>query len=159
MKATLANIPVGNYEGGGRGKEREREKDRERDKEKEREAVGSGHFSFDTQSSPSTHPAEEPPSERAPESSSTADSSESRSRDGTTTKEVRGTSDTCSPVVIWGEKQKTAHMNVVCRPDGRNASLHLLSSLHQPPQTPTCHRHIRTKKALHPRSSKPGLPR
>lgn len=101
MKATLANIPVGSYEGGGRGKEREREKDRERDKErdkeKEREAMGGGHFSFDTQSSPSTHPAEEPPSERAPESSSTADPSESRSRDGT--KEVRGTSGQCSPAI------------------------------------------------------------
>lgn len=88
MKATLANIPVGNYEGGGRGKEREREKDRE----KEREAAGSGHFSFDTQSSPATHPTDELPSERVPEGSG-ADSSESRSRDGTTTKEVRGTSD------------------------------------------------------------------
>lgn len=88
MKATLANIPVGNYEGGGRGKE----KDRERDKEKEREAAGGGHFSFDIQSSPSTHPLEEPPSDRAPDGSSAADSSESRSRDGSTTKEVRGTS-------------------------------------------------------------------
>lgn len=85
VKATLANIPVGNYEGGGRGKEREREK--------EREAAGSGHFSFDTQSSPATHPMDELPSERAPESSGAADVSESRSRDGTTTKEVRGTSD------------------------------------------------------------------
>lgn len=103
VKATLANIPVGNYEGGGRGKEREREKDRERDKEKEREAAGSGHFSFDAQSSPSTHPVEEPPSERAPESSSTADSSEARSRDGATTKEARGT-DTCSPVTICAKK-------------------------------------------------------
>lgn len=94
VKATLASIPVGNYEGGGRGKEREREKDRERDKEKEREAAGSGHFSFDVQSSPSTHPPEELPSERAPDSSSAADSSESRSRDGSATKEVRGTSRT-----------------------------------------------------------------
>lgn len=89
VKATLANIPVGNYEGGGRGKEREREKDRE----KEREAAGSGHFSFDTQSSPATHPIDELPSERAPESSGAADSSESWSRDGTTTKEVKGTAD------------------------------------------------------------------
>lgn len=97
MKATLASIPVGNYEGGGRGKEREREKDRERDKEKEREAVGGGHFSFDTQSSPSTHPAEEPPCERAPEGSSTADPSECRSRDGT--KEVRGAPGQHTPVV------------------------------------------------------------
>ncbi|CAF90910.1 unnamed protein product, partial [Tetraodon nigroviridis] len=96
VKATLANIPVGNYEGGGRGKERE--KDKERDKEKEREAAGSGHFSFDAQSSPSTHLAEEPPSERAPESSGTADPAESRSRDGTAAKEVRGTPDTRSPL-------------------------------------------------------------
>lgn len=84
MKATLANIPVGNYEGGGRGKEREREKDREKDREKE-----SGHFSFDTQSSPATHPLEELPSERGPESAGAADVSEPRSRDGTTTREVR----------------------------------------------------------------------
>uniref|UniRef100_H3CCY6 Protein capicua homolog n=1 Tax=Tetraodon nigroviridis TaxID=99883 RepID=H3CCY6_TETNG len=40
------------------------------------EAAGSGHFSFDAQSSPSTHLAEEPPSERAPESSGTADPAE-----------------------------------------------------------------------------------
>lgn len=109
MKATLANIPVGNYEAGGRGKEREREKDRERDKErdkeKEREAAGSGLFSFDTQSSPSTHPVEELPCDRALESSSSADSSESRSRDGTTTKEVRGTSDACPPEMIGAKKK------------------------------------------------------
>nr|XP_046255070.1 protein capicua homolog isoform X3 [Scatophagus argus] len=96
VKATVANIPVGNYEGGSRGKEREREKDkdrerereREREKEKEREAAASGHFSFDPES-PSTHPAEEPPSSDRPlEGSSAADSSDTRSKESTTTKEA-----------------------------------------------------------------------
>lgn len=45
-----------------------------------------------------------------------------------------------------------------CRLDGRNASLHLLSSLHRPPQNPTCHHHTLTKKLRHPKSSKPALP-
>lgn len=100
VKATVANIPVGSYEGGGRGKERDREKDREREREREREkerereaaAAASGHFSFDPES-PSTHCAEEPPSsDRPPESSSAGDSSDARNRESTTTKEVRGAS-------------------------------------------------------------------
>lgn len=96
----MANIPVGSYEGGGRGKEREREKDRERErerereKEREREAAATGHFSFDPES-PSTYPAEEPPStDRSLESSSAADSSDTWNRESTTTKEVRGSSHT-----------------------------------------------------------------
>ncbi|XP_077382848.1 protein capicua homolog isoform X3 [Festucalex cinctus] len=62
VKATLASIPVGNYEGGGRGKEREKEREREA-------AVASNsHFSFEpepagpTSASPALHSAEEPPS-------------------------------------------------------------------------------------------------
>ncbi|XP_038566966.1 protein capicua homolog isoform X3 [Micropterus salmoides] len=92
VKATVANIPVGSYEGGGRGKEREREKDREREREKERErereAAATSHFSFDPES-PSTHPAEEPPSTDRPlEGSSATDSSDTRNRESTTTKEA-----------------------------------------------------------------------
>lgn len=101
VKATVANIPVGSYEGGGRGKDRDREKDRERDrdrerererdkereKEREREMAGTGHFSFDPES-PSTHSVEEPlSSERPPESLSTMEPADSRN--STTTKEVR----------------------------------------------------------------------
>ncbi|XP_026173202.1 protein capicua homolog isoform X3 [Mastacembelus armatus] len=98
VKATVANIPVGSYEGGGRGKEREREKDREREREKERErereASANSHFSFDPEpaghtGSPSIHPAEDPPSsDRPPEGSSAADSSDTRHRETTTTKEA-----------------------------------------------------------------------
>lgn len=142
VKATLANIPVGNYEGGGRGKERE--------------TAGSGHFSFDAQSSPSTHPVEEPPPERAPESSSAADPSEPRSRDGAATKEVRGALAHLLASVDRGAQKKAACANVLCRPGGRSASLPLLSSLRRPPQNPTCRRHPRTKKAPRPRNSKPG---
>lgn len=42
VKATLANIPVGCFDGGGRGKEREKdkEKEKERDREKEKESGG-----------------------------------------------------------------------------------------------------------------------
>lgn len=97
VKATVANIPVGSYEGGGRGKEREREKDRERErereKEREREAAATSHFSFDPES-PSTHPVNElPSSDRPLEGSSTVDPSDTRNRESTTTKEVRGTAD------------------------------------------------------------------
>ncbi|XP_039973398.1 protein capicua homolog isoform X2 [Xiphias gladius] len=102
VKATVANIPVGSYEGGGRGKEREREKDREREREREREkererereAAANSHFSFDPEpvgqtGSPSTHPAEEPPSSDRPlEGSSAADSSDTRARESTTNKET-----------------------------------------------------------------------
>lgn len=72
IKATVANIPVGSYEGGGRGKERE--KNREREREKERENTGANsRFSFELErpgesASPSqhTHTAEEPPSSDRP---------------------------------------------------------------------------------------------
>ncbi|KAK2844790.1 hypothetical protein Q5P01_011449 [Channa striata] len=100
VKATVANIPVGNYESGGRGKEREREKDRERErerereKEREREAAANSHFPFDSDAagqtgSPSAHPAEDPPSsDRSLEVSSAIDSSDTRNRESTTTKEA-----------------------------------------------------------------------
>lgn len=108
VKATVATIPVGSYDGGGRGKDRERDKDQERDRErerererekdKERESAANSHFSFDPEplvqtESPSAHPAEElPSSDRQLEGSSTADSSDTRSRDSTTSKEVSGAS-------------------------------------------------------------------
>ncbi|KAM9723166.1 protein capicua homolog isoform 2-T3 [Menidia menidia] len=98
VKATVANIPVGSYDGGGRGKDRERdkerEKEREKEKEREREAVANSRFSFDPEpsgqtGSPSTHPTEEPPpSDRSMEGSSSADCSDARSKESTTTKEV-----------------------------------------------------------------------
>ncbi|MEQ2305826.1 hypothetical protein AMECASPLE_001909 [Ameca splendens] len=89
VKATVATIPVGSYDGGGRGKDRERDKERER----EREAAANSHFSFEPKpsghtGSPSTHPTEEPSfSDRPLEGSSTADSSDTRNRESTTTKE------------------------------------------------------------------------
>ncbi|XP_031708944.1 protein capicua homolog [Anarrhichthys ocellatus] len=87
VKATLANIPVGSYEGGGRGKEREREKDREREREKERVAAATSRFSFDAELA--GHPAEEPPScDRPLEGSSAADSFDTQHRESTTTKEA-----------------------------------------------------------------------
>lgn len=91
VKATVATIPVGSYDGGGRGKDREREKERE--KEREREAAANSHFSFEPEpsghtGSPSTHPAEEPSSsDRPQEGSSTAEPADSRNRESTTTKE------------------------------------------------------------------------
>uniref|UniRef100_A0A8D3A9K1 Protein capicua homolog n=1 Tax=Scophthalmus maximus TaxID=52904 RepID=A0A8D3A9K1_SCOMX len=82
VKATVANIPVGSYEGGGRGKERDREKDREREREKERERER------DDMGSQSTLPVEEPQSSDRPlEGSSVADSSDKRTREITSTKE------------------------------------------------------------------------
>ncbi|XP_076008721.1 protein capicua homolog isoform X2 [Genypterus blacodes] len=100
VKATVANIPVGSYEGGGRGKDREREKDRdrerEREKEREREAAANSHFSFDPEpagqlGSPSTNAAEEPPSsERPMEGSSAFDSPDTRSRESSATAKEAG---------------------------------------------------------------------
>nr|XP_020466453.1 protein capicua homolog isoform X2 [Monopterus albus] len=90
VKATVANIPVGSYEGGGRGKEKERDKERER----EREATANSHFSFDPEPagqtrSPSTHPAEDlPSSDRHLEGASAGDSSDTRNRESTSTKEA-----------------------------------------------------------------------
>lgn len=102
VKATVANIPVGSYEGGGRGKEREREKDREREREKERDKerekdkereAANSQFSFDTEPpgqsiSPATHPAEEAPSSERPIEGSSAADSETWNREGTTTREA-----------------------------------------------------------------------
>ncbi|CAL8258395.1 unnamed protein product [Boreogadus saida] len=88
VKAMVANIPVGNYEGGGRGKDRDREKDRER--EREREAAAS-RFSFEPEpaGSPSSHPSEElSSSDKLPEGTSAADASSSRSRDSSASRET-----------------------------------------------------------------------
>uniref|UniRef100_A0A8C7HNT1 Protein capicua homolog n=1 Tax=Oncorhynchus kisutch TaxID=8019 RepID=A0A8C7HNT1_ONCKI len=81
IKATVANIPVGNYEGGGRGKEREK------NRERERESTGANsRFSFELEhpgksASPSqhTHAAEEPPSDRPPEGHGPGDNTDTRS--------------------------------------------------------------------------------
>ncbi|KAI1886239.1 hypothetical protein AGOR_G00211940 [Albula goreensis] len=83
VKAMVANIPVGSYEGGGRGRERERERDREREREKE--SSGS-RFSFEPEragssGSPLPHPAEEAPVEGPSEGPSGGDASASRGRD------------------------------------------------------------------------------
>ncbi|XP_023131819.2 protein capicua homolog isoform X2 [Amphiprion ocellaris] len=100
VKATVATIPVGSYDGGSRGKERERDKDRERErerereKEREREAAANSHFSFDPDvtrqiGSPSTHPTEEPASSDRPlEGSSATDSSDTRNWESTIAKEA-----------------------------------------------------------------------
>lgn len=174
VKATVANIPVGSYEGGGRGKERDREKDREREREREREkerereaaaAAATGHFSFDPESPP-THCAEEPPSsDRPPESSSAGDSSDARNRESTTTKEVRG----ASRVGIMRRRLLSNHsicvmlhndrlkLNFLHRLDGRSPSPLLPSPLHQP-QNPTCRLPRLIKMAPHPKRSKPAHP-
>ncbi|XP_060777522.1 protein capicua homolog isoform X3 [Neoarius graeffei] len=55
VKATVANIPVGCYDGGGRGKERDKEKEKEREREKEKES--SSCFSFEVDKSGETTPA------------------------------------------------------------------------------------------------------
>lgn len=49
VKATVANIPVGCYDGGGRGKEREKDREKEREREKEKES--SSCFSFEVDKS------------------------------------------------------------------------------------------------------------
>ncbi|XP_029593357.1 protein capicua homolog isoform X1 [Salmo trutta] len=86
IKATVANIPVGSYEGGGRGKEREKNREREREKERENTGANSG-FSFELErpgesTSPSqhTHTAEEPPSsDRPPVGHGPGDNTDTRS--------------------------------------------------------------------------------
>ncbi|KAF4088316.1 hypothetical protein AMELA_G00082520 [Ameiurus melas] len=55
VKATVANIPVGCYDGGGRGKEREKDKEKEREREKEKES--SSCFSFEVDKSGEMTPA------------------------------------------------------------------------------------------------------
>ncbi|KAM4567405.1 protein capicua homolog isoform 2-T2 [Fundulus diaphanus] len=93
VKATVATIPVGSYDGGGRGKDRERDKEREKEREREREAAANSHFSFEPEpsghaGSPSTRPAEDlSSSDRPLEGSGAPDSSDTRSRESTTTKE------------------------------------------------------------------------
>uniref|UniRef100_A0A8C2HL44 Protein capicua homolog n=1 Tax=Cyprinus carpio TaxID=7962 RepID=A0A8C2HL44_CYPCA len=64
VKATVANIPVGSYDGGGRGKEREKERDREKEREREKDKDSGSRFSFEVDkaaetSSPATFPPEE----------------------------------------------------------------------------------------------------
>lgn len=64
MKATVANIPVGSYDGGGRGKEREKERDREKEREREKDKESGSRFSFEVDkaaetSSPATFSPEE----------------------------------------------------------------------------------------------------
>ncbi|XP_059920104.1 protein capicua homolog isoform X1 [Gadus macrocephalus] len=92
VKAMVANIPVGNYEGGGRGKDRDREKERERDREREREReAAASRFSFEPEpaGSPSSHPSEElSSSDKHPEGTSAADASSSRSRDSSASRET-----------------------------------------------------------------------
>lgn len=55
IKATVANIPVGCYDGGGRGKEREKDREKEREREKEKES--SSCFSFEVDKSGEVTPA------------------------------------------------------------------------------------------------------
>ncbi|XP_016123218.1 protein capicua homolog isoform X4 [Sinocyclocheilus grahami] len=64
VKATVANIPVGSYDGGGRGKEREKERDREKEREREKDKESGSRFSFEVDkaaetSSPATFSPEE----------------------------------------------------------------------------------------------------
>ncbi|KAK7147549.1 hypothetical protein R3I94_010160 [Phoxinus phoxinus] len=64
VKATVANIPVGSYDGGGRGKERDKERDREKEREREKDKESGSRFSFEMDkasetSSPATLPPEE----------------------------------------------------------------------------------------------------
>lgn len=98
VKATVATIPVGSYEEGGRGKEREkdreREREKEREKEKEREAATSSQFSFDTEppsqsSSPASHSTEKPSSSDRPTEASSVLDSENTNKE-CPTKEVSG---------------------------------------------------------------------
>ncbi|XP_051576723.1 protein capicua homolog [Myxocyprinus asiaticus] len=68
VKATVANIPVGSYDGGGRGKEREKERDREKERERDKDKESACRFSFDEEkpdemSSPASFPPEEGPEE------------------------------------------------------------------------------------------------
>lgn len=164
VKAMVANIPVGSYEGGGRGKERERdrerEREREREKEREREATGNSHFSFDPEpagqaGSPSTHPAEDlPSSDRPLEGSSAGDSSDTWNKESTTTKEVNGASfKSCSVAV---DTQLTPYYQCVYRLGGRSPYPPLLYLQHQP-QSPPCLPHRLTKTVLLPKRSNLAL--
>lgn len=57
VKATVANIPVGCYDGGGRGKEREKDREKEKEREREKEKDSSSCFSFEVDKSGETTPA------------------------------------------------------------------------------------------------------
>lgn len=64
VKATVANIPVGSYDGGGRGKEREKERDREKEREREKDKESGSRFTFDIDKvSETSSPAAVPPEE------------------------------------------------------------------------------------------------
>nr|XP_023665706.1 protein capicua homolog isoform X2 [Paramormyrops kingsleyae] len=89
VKAAVASIPVGSYEGGGRGKERDREREKEREREREKESVsgGSSRFPFEMErlgdvGSPAPHPPEEGPSDGPPEGHGVGDSAPSRGKEG-----------------------------------------------------------------------------
>ncbi|KAM6968319.1 protein capicua homolog [Aplochiton taeniatus] len=92
VKATVANIPVGSYEGGGRGKERERDKEREREKEREANSC----FSFDSEAV--GQPEESPCSEKPPEGSSAGDPPDARSKDAAAKEAGRKDSCPSSPL-------------------------------------------------------------
>lgn len=69
VKATVANIPVGSYDGGGRGKERDKERDREKEREREKDKDSGSQFTFEIDkasetNSPAAVPLEEGTGER-----------------------------------------------------------------------------------------------
>nr|XP_055065830.1 protein capicua homolog isoform X2 [Misgurnus anguillicaudatus] len=71
VKATVANIPVGSYDGGGRGKEREKERDREKEREQDKDKDGGSRFSFEVdKASETSSPAALPPEEGTAEGTS-----------------------------------------------------------------------------------------
>ncbi|XP_048007898.1 protein capicua homolog isoform X2 [Megalobrama amblycephala] len=68
VKATVANIPVGSYDGGGRGKERDKERDREKEREREKDKESGSRFSFEIDKAAETSsPAALPPEEGSTE--------------------------------------------------------------------------------------------
>ncbi|XP_028837479.1 protein capicua homolog isoform X2 [Denticeps clupeoides] len=100
VKATVASIPVGSYESGGRGKDREKERERDREKDREKEKESSSHFSFELEhpgdtSSPKTHSAEEGPSEVTSEGHSAGDSTATASHSKEAPVKEGGWKDSC----------------------------------------------------------------
>ncbi|XP_002664857.4 protein capicua homolog isoform X2 [Danio rerio] len=67
VKATLANIPVGSYDGGGRGKEREKDRDRDKEREREKDKDTSSRFSFEVEKVEKIEKSNSPAEEGAPE--------------------------------------------------------------------------------------------
>ncbi|XP_062848808.1 protein capicua homolog isoform X2 [Trichomycterus rosablanca] len=57
VKATLANIPVGCYDGGGRGKEREKDKEKDKEREREKEKESGSSLFFEAEKGGETVPA------------------------------------------------------------------------------------------------------